>query len=93
MIYLNINRLFVCMITYQANCQIHLMNSTKYSTKYSQKSPAYHLPKLWNKWARLFPQNVTKNVMTFFIKTKFIQKYQEHVKCQNIRCPDCHTSS
>ena len=27
MIYLNINRLFVCMITYQANCQFHLMEN------------------------------------------------------------------
>ena len=80
-------------MNYKCTRQSELLYVPKYSTKYSQKSPAYHLPKLWNKWARLFPENVIKNVMTKFIKTKFIQKYQEHVKCQNMRCPDCHTSS
>ena len=74
-------------MNYKCTRQSELLYIPKYSTKYSQNSPAYHLPKLWNTWARLFPENVTKNVMKIFIKTKFTQKYQEHVKCQNIRCP------
>ena len=28
-----------------------------FSSKYAQKLPAYHLPKLWNKWIRLLPDS------------------------------------
>ena len=90
------------MITYQAHCQIHLMENfhtiwipgsgyyelqvhtsiriiicSEIFYKIFSKISCLPLPKLWNKWARLLPENVSKNVMNKFIKTKFIQKYQD----------------
>ena len=61
-----------------------------FSSKYAQKLPAYHLPKLWNKWIRLLPDSNKRYSIKNSIKSQILQTYQEDVKCNNVKCSDCY---
>ena len=61
-----------------------------FSSKYAQKLPAYHLPKLWNKWIRLLPDSNKRYSIKNSIKSQILQTYQEYVKCNNVKCSDCY---
>ena len=50
-----------------------------FSSKYAQKLPAYHLPKLWNKWIRLLPDSNKRYSIKNSIKSQILQTYQEYV--------------
>ena len=62
----------------------------RYSSKYAQKLPEYLLPKIWNKWARSVPQNSSRNIIKNTTKSKLLMSYPENVKCENVRCIECH---
>ena len=61
-----------------------------FSSKYAQKLPVYHLPKLWNKWIRLLPDSNKRYSIKNSIKSQILQTYQEYVKCNNVKCSDCY---
>ena len=46
----------------------------RYSSRYAQILPEYHLPKIWNNWTRLFPQHSSRNIINcntiFFLNMK-----------------------
>ena len=70
--------------------QSDLLYIPRYSSKYAQKLPEYLLPKIWNKWARSVPQNSSRNIIKNTTKSKLLMSYPENVKCENVRCIECH---
>ena len=70
--------------------QSDLLYIPRYSSRYAQKLPEFHLPKIWNNWVRSLPQNSSRNIIKKFTKSKLLRSYPEHVKCENIHCIECH---
>ena len=70
--------------------QSDLLYIPRCSSKYAKKIPEYLLPKIWNKWARSVPQNSSRNIIENTTKSKLLMSYPENVKCENVRCIECH---
>ena len=45
---------------------------------------------IWHNWVRSLPQNMSRNIIKKFTKSKLLRSYPEHVKCENIYCIECH---
>ena len=60
--------------------QSDLLCIPRYSSRYAQKLPEYHLPKIWNNWVRSLPQNSSRNIIKKFTKSNLLLSYPEHVK-------------
>ncbi len=70
--------------------QSNLLYMPRFTSKFAQKLPIYSLPYLWNNWSRLLPGNYSRSQIKHFIKNYMLQGYLEDVKCDNLRCVECH---
>ena len=68
-----------CDILYEARCK----------TNFANKLPLYAIPKIWNKWFRTSPQNMSRSKFKYVMKANIVSAYQAHVTCTNSVCPDC----
>jgi len=68
-----------CDLLYEARCK----------TNFANKLPLYAIPKIWNKWFRTSPQNMSRSKFKYVMKANIVSAYQAHVTCTNSVCPDC----
>ena len=71
--------------------QSKLLHIPTYSSKYAQRQPLFFLPKLWNEWNTLLPDNTSRYRTKRIIKSALLQKYPSAVRCENLRCLECYT--
>ena len=74
----------------RATRQSRLLYVPNYPLKFAQRQPIGFLPTLWNKWNKLIPENASRSKTKQIIKSTLLQDYPAVVRCENMRCSECH---
>ncbi len=78
---------------YRPTRQSNLFHIERCDSSFSSKLPIYHFPRVWNKWARTFPDCTRRSQFKKELKETFLSLYAMNVKCQNRFCHDCYVQS
>ena len=66
--------------------QAHLLYIPWTKSRFVNKFPLFHFPKIWNSWCAQLDVSTTRNGLKRSVKTIFLQNYSAVVSCYNPRC-------
>jgi len=69
--------------------QSHLYHTTRTKSKSIDMLPLFNFPVTWNKWSLKLNMNSTRSCLKRAIKSVFLDRYADVVKCGNSNCHDC----
>ena len=72
-------------VTRQAN----LLHVEYGMSSFSNNSPLYILPLIWNKWANLVSENISRAGFKKNIRSIILSSYSDSIKCDNLFCKAC----
>jgi len=71
---------------------LHLAQSKKSRTKYSELLPLHTFPTIWNNLNPVLQGVVSTHLFKHRVRTHFLGKYKSTVHCNNARCSQCNGS-
>ena len=73
--------------------QAHLFYIPWTKSRFVDKLPLFHFPKIWNSWCAQLDVCTTRNGLKRSVKTLFLQNYSVVVTCFNPRCCECNKTA
>ena len=73
--------------------QAHLFYIPWTKSRFVDKLPLFHFPKIWNSWCAQLDVSTTRNGLKRSVKTLFLQNYSVVVTCFNPRCCECNKTA
>ena len=73
--------------------QAHLFYIPWTKSRFVDKLPLFHFPKIWNSWCAQLDVSTTRNGLKRSVKTLFLQNYSVVVTCFNSRCCECNKTA
>jgi hypothetical protein len=70
--------------------QSNLYHVARSKSKSIDILPLFNFPSTWNKWSLLLNLNTTRSCLKNTIKSVFLDRYANVVKCENVYCNDCY---
>ena len=69
--------------------QSNLLHLATSRSNFASRLPKFTLPKIWNKWGKQFPEDMSRSSVKQYIKKSMLHSYSAYVKCDYHRCADC----
>jgi hypothetical protein len=73
--------------------QANLLHVERGTSTFYQNLPLYSLPQIWNKWARIVPNDISRAILKKRVMSHLFASYADTVKCSSTFCTDCREHS
>ena len=73
--------------------QAHFFYIPWTKSRFVDKLPRYHFPKIWNSWCAQLDVSTTRNGLKRSVKTLLLRNYSVVVTCFNPRCCECNKTA